>query len=143
MLGVNSPRPSTRSIKLAIPKIQCRCFLLLGSSVGILNAFFEGGVTELFQHTIQSSIIVGIPTVYLATAAAVMLLVAVLRVASLLRWFLYLLVLACERYNRENDFLDELVRSMNAPIIGSLSRPVTTVATKHHQQSGNRTTDLA
>ena len=53
-----------------------------------------------------------------------MLLVAVLRVASFLRWFLYLLVLACERYNRENDFLDELVRSMNAPIIGSLSRPV-------------------
>ena len=88
--------------------------------------FFEGGGAELFQHTIQSSFVVGIPTVYLANAATVMILAAVVRVASILRWFPYLLVFACERNNHTNDFLDELVRSMNAPIIGSLSHKVTT-----------------
>ena len=76
--GINS------SIKLTKFQKYTYCF---GSSVGILNAFFEGCGTELSQHTIQSSITVGIQTVYLATAATVRLLVAVVRIASFLQWF--------------------------------------------------------
>ena len=94
--GINS------SIKLTKFQKYTYCF---GSSVGILNAFFEGCGTELSQHTIQSSITVGIPTVYLATAATVMLLVAVVRLL-LFSSMVYLLVLACERNNRANDLLD-------------------------------------
>ena len=89
---------------LQFPKLPCASYCQ-GSSVDIPNAFLEGGGTELSQHTIQSSITVGIPTVYLATAATVMLLVAVVRLL-LFSSMVYLLVLACERNNRANDPLD-------------------------------------